>query len=178
MNNQPHFPVAALTGHRPFSMEESTMRWVQKELDRVCAKLAYNGTTTAICGMALGPDQWWAATALTHGLDLHAYIPCLDQPARWKPHQAYRWQQLRDRAVHERVFGPRYDVRLLHLRNRAMVQDCDVLLAVFAPHRRTGGTATTVRYATGLGKPIIMLDIASGTTTLRTGPVKTTTPAA
>ena len=57
------------------------------------------------------------------------------------------WEYLRSHAEREIVLGDRYDARLLHARNDAMLRDCGLLIAVCDPFRTDGGTAATLKKA-------------------------------
>lgn len=161
------FVTVAATGHRPRDIGREARRWLDTELPRVAAKLVDQyGMKTGISGMALGTDTLWAKAVLGAEAQLWSYIPSPDQTSRWTPHDHQKWLELRAHATRERVFGPRYDVRLLHVRNRAMVYDSDLLVAVMAPHRTAGGTATTLQYAHSLDRPVILVDITNQRTTL------------
>lgn len=147
---------AAVTGHRPQHLPGAAVPWVKDELGRVAAKLAgEHDTRAAISGMAVGADQWWARAALTAGLDLWAYIPSETQDARWRPGDRRVWRELRAAASYEFVLAPGYDVRFLHERNRFMVRDCDVLIAVWDGAKMTGGTGSTVHAARAAGKVVV-----------------------
>lgn len=148
-----------VTGHRPQSLSPAEVAWSQVTLHRVAARLRNQyGAETGISGMALGADTWWALAVLAAGMDLHAYLPFAEQPKKWPEHDRALWGELRGRAAHEvLVGGEHYDVRMLHARNDAMLEACDLVVALYKPGNR-GGTASAVTKARQRGLPLLMLD--------------------
>jgi len=152
----------AVTGHRPKNLTREQSRFAIAELRRLAAKVAdRHGTTTAISGMALGADTWWAEAALQAGLDLWAYVPFEQQPNRWRPADLIAWQRLRQVATRELVLGEGYDVRLLHSRNAFMIRDADLVIAVMDPAKTTGGTAEAMKLAREQDKPHVLVDVVA-----------------
>lgn len=128
------------------------------ELARVAVKLhAEHGTRIGVSGMALGVDQDWADAVLAAGMALHAYVPFPQQPDRWSEPAQARWRALLARAADVRYFGDHYDVRLLHERNHGMIRAADVMVAVWRPSKRSGGTWSAVRVIPD-AMPVIHLD--------------------
>ena len=157
------YPKAALTGHRVFNLSETQRRNMDAGLPLVVRTLArWYGTTTLISGMALGADMIWAHLAVSHGLDLHAYVPFTGQEAKWTHTDQAAYHELLSQAAMVRVFGQSYSNHLYHVRNEAMLADCDLMVAAWCPRKRKGGTASTVRKARESGKPLLVLDLDSG----------------
>ncbi|WP_152748233.1 DUF1273 domain-containing protein [Micromonospora sp. RV43] len=126
---------------------------------RVAVKLREeHGTQIGVSGMALGVDTWWAQAVLAAGMELWAYVPFPQQPAKWQPADQEEWRRLRALASRVREFGPRYDVRLLHARNDGMLLDAKAVTAVWLPGKKDGGTYSAVRKAGRLRLPVIHLD--------------------
>ena len=155
----------ALTGHRHLSGSEST--FAAGELARLAAKLRdRHGTTTAICGMALGADTLWAEAALAAGLVLWAYIPFEAQAARWPADDQHRWERLRAQAAREVVVGDAPATWLHFARNDAMIRDADALIAVVDRTREGGGSLSALAKARAAGKSVIVVDLVSRRTRL------------
>lgn len=154
------FPVVGITGHRPGSLTSDQSAWIGSELLRVLAKLrADHGSTVAICGMAVGSDIVFAEHAAALGYSVRAYVPFPGQRERWTREWMERYDAvLATPGVSVRMFGDRFDVRLLHQRNQAIVDDCDVLVAVLRSDSTGGGTFTTVCKARRDGRPIVHVD--------------------
>lgn len=158
----------AVTGHRPRHLSAGQADFARRELARLAAKLRdHHATTTAISGMALGADTWWATAALDAGLRLWAYVPFTAQAGRWpEPDRKVR-AALLARAERTLTFGEDYDVGLLHARNEAMIRDADMVVAVYDPARKTGGTASALAKAAAAGKPTVLVDVVAGKTRLQ-----------
>lgn len=163
------YPIVGLTGHRFLSASQALV--TRSELERLTQKLQKDHeTVTAISGMALGADTIWAETALSTGLELWAYVPFPDQADRWAERDRDHWTELRGRASRETVLEGHYDPRSLHARNDAIVRDSDLVIAVYDRHR-PGGTHSTMRKAIVAAKPLIVVDLVEGKTTLKLGPM-------
>lgn len=147
------WPRVMVTGHRFLDW-----LWTRSELERLAVKLRDgHGTTTAVCGMALGADTAWGEAALAAGLAVEAHVPFPQQGDRWNDKQRARWQRLRDVATQEVVYGQAYSVALLHARNRGMVAASDACIAVW-DGRRTGGTWAAIGDAIRAGAPMVHVD--------------------
>lgn len=135
----------AITGHRPKRLsvpEESIYQWVTEKLKELKC-------TEAISGMALGTDIIFAKAAMDLGVPLKCYFP-------YKKKKYSKDEKLiSDYADDVKYFSESYRNRCYFDRDRALVDDCDILLAVFDNNGFWGGTAYTVQYALNSNKPII-----------------------
>ena len=153
-----HFPRVMVTGHRPQGIPAESHDWVKLELERLAIKLRdEHGTEVGISGMALGSDIWWAQSVKFAWLDLWAFIPFPQQAERWQPADVALWNEMRSRAAHEIVIAPEYSVPALFARNEAMLDNSDLVIAVWDPTTTSGGTYATVQSAVRRGLPIIHL---------------------
>lgn len=161
------------TGHRPQHLNPAGRHWAQHESARIAVKLRdHHGCTTAISGLALGWDMWWAHAALDAGLVLWAHIPYLSQPDRWNPAEHKMWGELRRQAGKETVYGPNprsrgEAVRLLHARNGGMISASDAMACLWDRTKRSGGTWNAIQKIYAAGLPAIHLD--PGRRTVRLG---------
>lgn len=168
---EPHFerwPTVMVTGHRPKLLSDSEAAWAQVALPNAAWRLrSVYGTGTAISGLALGADTWWALAALASGMHLHTFVPFEDQPAKWPQRDRDVWTELRSRATRETLVGGKtFDVRHLHARNDAMLQatrEANGLVLALYKEGTGGGTHNAVNKARGLGLPLLILDPASRT---------------
>jgi uncharacterized phage-like protein YoqJ len=162
------WPKVMVTGHRPQHLHPEQQDYAQQELGRLAVKLRDdNGTRVAISGMALGADQWWAHYALLAELELHAYLPFPQQPAKWHHEQQRTWRALVGQAAVKHFTAEHYSVQALHQRNDQMLDAADAVIAVWDPRITTGGTYSCVQKASRLGLPVIHVDLQDFQTSLR-----------
>ena len=160
--------TCAFTGHRPKSFP-----WKYNEaapdcilLKEVLAEqikaLADRGVTDWLSGMAQGVDLWCAQIVLdlrkeNPALNLHCVLPCEGQADRWSDSARERYHMIVARADFVDYVSRKYYDGCMLARNRRLVDQAGILLAVYNGERR-GGTAATVRYARKAGREIIMID--------------------
>jgi uncharacterized phage-like protein YoqJ len=100
-----------------------------------------------ISGMALGVDTWAAKLALMHGIALHAYVPFKGQEKMWPPNSQEQYRILLDSAGSVVYCSPPgYSSSKMQVRNERMIDDCDVLIAIWGG--TPGGTKNCLEYAT------------------------------
>lgn len=164
------FATAMITGHRPKVLTPAEQAWSQVAITSAAWRLrSVYGTTTAISGLALGADTWWALAALANGMHLHAYVPFEAQASKWHAADQALWRELRTKAKHEVVVGgEHYDVRMLHARNDAMLTATaaaqGLVVALYKPGT-SGGTHGAVESARKQSLPLLLLDPATRTVT-------------
>lgn len=147
-------PFVMVTGHRPQALPAGCEDWVRCELRRVGHKLGWG---TAVSGMALGVDTWWAEEALAAGVPVVAAVPCPGQPDRWPAADRERWKQLLDRAAAPVLVSARYHRGVFNERNAWMVSRADAAVAVWAG-KKEGGTFDAVRRLRSAGTQVVRID--------------------
>ena len=155
--------IVAVTGHRPQHLRLDDGYWIQGEFDRLIEKLQ---PTVAISGMAIGADTWWANSALYADVPLHAYIPFPEQDASWRHDDRSFYRELLAKAARIVTVCPEYAPEAFELRNRLMVDDCELLIAAWNG-KRSGGTFNALRYAERVGRDLIFVDPVRRVTTRR-----------
>lgn len=161
-----HWARVAAAGHRPHLLPAGSRDWTERELHRVAVKLRdLHGMRIAISGGAMGTDLWWAEAAAGAGSRTWLYLPFPQQADGWTPEWRARHAAACRSAARVAVLGDQYRVQLLHARNSWMLRDCQALVAVLDPRRRSGGTHSTVAKARGR-IPVISIDPRSRTTML------------
>lgn len=118
------------------------------------------GADVFISGMALGSDTYCAETVLelkkeNPKIRLIAAIPCANQAERWSAEQQAHYKELLKECDERVVLAEHYYNGCMQKRNRYLVDNCDVLLAIF--DGKSGGTKNTVDYAKSKGRKIIYL---------------------
>lgn len=144
----------AFSGHR---ILESSFDY--NLLDKVIYNLILNGTRTFYCGMATGFDLAAAESVLQYkdgyGVELLACIPCENQADGYSMSNKRRYEDILRRCSGSVVFAPSYFEGCMHLRDRYLVDNCDVLVCYL--RRKSGGTFYTVHYAKQKGVSLIEL---------------------
>ncbi len=130
---------------------------------RIYAEIEYlynHGALEFNTGMALGVDMWCAEAvlalkALQPEIRLNALLPCLGQEAKWNPADKARYRWILERCDRVSYISREYTHNCMFARNRALVESCDLLVAVY--DGKPGGTKHTVDLAASLGKKTIVI---------------------
>jgi hypothetical protein len=156
--------ACAVTGRRDLSAAQVT--WLRPELDRVLKKLINeHGTIDAACGMARGADLEFGWAAIHARLRLYAHVPYPQQPFGhgWTDADRDSYSRLLARCESRVIYGRHPAVGLLFKRNDGLLDFAadGVLLAVWDPRQRKGGTFDTVMKAVRRGLSVIHMDPAA-----------------
>ena len=151
------------TGHRKIGgayVSSLVNNRVYPAISAAIARAAARGFGRFISGGALGVDQIAAQAVVDLGLELAI--------ARPFPSQSCKWPQ-QSRAVLDRLCAAAasvidvspdpYSPRKMQVRNQWMVDQADVVIAVF--DGQPGGTANCVTYAREQRKRVLVIDPAS-----------------
>jgi uncharacterized phage-like protein YoqJ len=90
-------------------------------------------------------------------LKLICAIPFREQADRWSFEWKLRYRELLKGADQVVQVCDSYQRGCFHIRNRYLVDNCDLLIAIFNGEGK-GGTAYTVNYAMKQGKEIVILN--------------------
>lgn len=152
----------SFTGYRPeklpfFGEDDPMCVDLKNRLYEQIKRLIEDGADEFFSGMARGVDTWAAEAVL--GLKsaypqirLTAVIPCPEQADKWSVSEKDRYHYILEHCDKSLVTSPRYVRGCMQKRNRALVDMCDVLVAVF--DGKSGGTMQTVNYAKSKGRKI------------------------
>ncbi|MCY9308781.1 SLOG family protein [Bacillus inaquosorum] len=148
----------SLTGSRPSKLggydyySPLNIAIANKLRDYLLSYLKAGMRVHAISGMALGADTIFALVVLKlkrqgYDIALEAAIPCANHSIKWPEKSQEQWQSIIDQSdkvtyVSNQLYSP----YLMQKRNEYMVNQCDVLIAVWDGHT-TGGTYNCVQYA-------------------------------
>lgn len=156
----------SFTGYRPtklpFFGEDDPLCIALKNKLKEKIEQAYKcGATEFFSGMALGVDMWSAEAVLQlkekyPEIKLTAVIPCRTQDAKWQQSERLRYRSILSRCDKTICISPEYTKDCMHRRNRALVDMCDILIAVF--DGQSGGTKYTVDYAQKKGKKVVIIE--------------------
>jgi uncharacterized phage-like protein YoqJ len=151
--------VLAVTGHRPDKLgNEWDMRGEisQRVYHDMANYIETNRPSQMISGMALGVDMLWAALAIKEDIPLLAAIPFEGQEKAWPQKSQDLYHSLLSKATEVvAVCPPGYAAWKMQKRNMWMVDNCDLLVAVW--DGTDGGTANCYRYAESVNKPIFRI---------------------
>lgn len=138
----------AFTGHRPDKLGGYVIPnpTYHKVVTQIHDQLVRLKPTQVISGMALGVDQWAAEIALDLDIPLLAAIPFKGQEATWPDDSKKKYHALLSKAAKVvAVCEPGYAAWKMFKRNEWMVDNCDLLIAVW--DWSPGGTAGCIKYA-------------------------------
>ena len=161
------------TGHRPqklpWGFDESDARCLElKQRLRSAIMLAItHGKTMFYTGMAMGTDIWTAEIVLELREELHepcirlvAVIPHSGQEAKYPDDFKQRYRRILSEADERIVLQEHYTDGCMQRRNRYMVDNSSMLIAVYSGNG--GGTGYTFDYAKDRGLQIIWIDPITG----------------
>lgn len=152
--------IVAVTGHRPGKLWGYDYNHPKyKELGNVLGShLLELECDYAISGMALGVDTIFALVVLQLDIKLECAIPCFDHEKRWYNESIKLYHHILNKAhIITQVTKSYFTPRCMQARNEYMVDECDVLIAVWDGVEQ-GGTWNCVRYAKTKGKRIIFIN--------------------
>lgn len=143
----------------PFPSEEHPMCAALKaRLGAVIEQCIKDGADCFFSGMARGTDMWCAEIVLElkkiyPNIKLTAIIPCRTQTNSWTDAEKRRYDKILGECAAVVCVSESYTKSCMMKRNRALVNCCDLLIAVFDGQK--GGTANTISYARSKAKEII-----------------------
>ncbi len=163
----PLFHVVGFSGHRHVAQTAAVTGAITEALTTL--KRETEGEWIALSSVAAGSDQLFIGQARAAGFSWHAILP-LPRAEFARDFSYEEWAEVEKilaLAEHVRVItenGTREDAYLDC--GMETVNGSDVLLAVWdgQPARGRGGTADVVEYALSLGKPVVVIDPATGRT--------------
>jgi uncharacterized phage-like protein YoqJ len=141
--------IFGVTGHRPDKLGgygTAVMLATQARV-KVWLRQQLRGKATGlITGMALGVDQWAAEVCVDEKIPFTAALPFAGQEGKWPADSQVYYRVLLYHAVQViYVSGPNYAAWKFQKRNEYVVDNCQILLAVW--DGTSGGTANCVKYA-------------------------------
>jgi uncharacterized phage-like protein YoqJ len=142
----------AITGHRPHKLGND-YDLTSPLINNIKLEIIHNleryplDSLTLISGMALGIDTLFALIAIELELNLIAAIPFKGQESKWPFGSRLKYNYILSYEKCEKIIvsGGGYHPSKMQKRNEWMVDNCDVLIAVW--DGTAGGTANCVEYA-------------------------------
>jgi len=143
----------AFTGHRPERLGDR----VNDVYTAIQTFMQNENPSLVISGMAGGVDQLAAGWARALRIPWVAAVPFIGQQSRWpKRHQDVYFKLLEDASRIE-VISESYSKDVYQKRDEWMVDNCDLLVAVW-DGKKYGGTYNTIKYAERVGRVIQYLE--------------------
>lgn len=150
--------VCAFSGHRQiYTIHADTLPAL---LSETVDTLIASGVTRFCSGGAMGFDLVAAELILEKkqngaNITLSMILPCRDQANRWPAATRRRYDAVLQNADEVVYISESYDQFCMHLRNRRLVDESDILLCYLV--REASGTAFTRNYAIDRDRKIINL---------------------
>jgi len=147
----------------PWGSDEHDPRCLQlkEQLLATAERMFLSGIRHFICGMARGCDMYFCeAVSLLREkygeITLEAAIPYEKQASGWRETERIRYARLVGLCDHVTYVSRDYSRNCMNLRNRYMVNNASVLIAVF--DGIPGGTKNTLKLAARKGLEIIKIE--------------------
>jgi len=144
----------------PWGADEGDLRCeaLKMRLSEAAEKIFLSGIRHFICGMARGSDMFFCEVVLClrekhGGITVEAAIPYEDHASGWREKDRDRHFYLTERCDYATYVSSEYKRSCMLRRNRYMVDNSAVLLAVY--DGKPGGTKYTIEYAMRRGLEII-----------------------
>ena len=143
------------TGHRPNkfpwkSENDSRCKKFKERLLQEIEDLIKQGFDYFYCGMALGVDLYCAECLIAlkdkYEFSIECAIPCKGQTKYWSLKDKFRYKKVLDVASKITILSEHYFPYVMLNRNRYMVDNSELVLAVW-DGKAQGGTYFTVNYA-------------------------------
>lgn len=152
--------ILAGTGHRPKYLPckyKENHPWLDSLKVRIREKLIELEPEAVISGVAIGFDTWLAQVALELKIPLWCYIPFPEQGTKWPSESRKIYKELLDKCERSVILSPSYSTDCFFVRDRAMVDKADKIIALWNPELLSGGTYYTVEYTKKQNKEVINL---------------------
>lgn len=157
------------TGHRPkgfpfqYGVDKQKQSAYLQELEqKIELAITEYGITSFISGMALGVDLDFAEIVLKlqhkYPVTLECAIPCPNQTFKWNDRDIFRYEKIKKQADKITLVSETYTPQCMLKRNRYMVDQSDLIIAVFNGIFK-GGTWYTIDYAKKRNKLIEIIDL-------------------
>lgn len=159
----------SFTGHRPtrfvFKYDETHSACIElkKVLAHQIERLYKRGVRKFYTGCAMGVDMWAGEAVLSlknqySDIELFCAVPFRGQAEKWEQKQQRRYNKLLKSSDKVFILSEEYTTECYFNRNRFLVDNADVLLAVYdMDAKKRSGTGYTVNYAAKIGKPILLI---------------------
>lgn len=152
--------IISATGHRPdklggYKLPNPIYTSVCQQVKQLFVSL---NPEKVISGMALGFDQYFANVAVQLNIPLIAAVPFVGQESVWSIQDQKRYNKLLKSAAEVIIVSPgSYSADKMHIRNKYLVDNCDLLIAAW--DGTPGGTGSCINYAKSQNRKITFLNL-------------------
>lgn len=148
---------ACFSGHRPQKL--TRVDWVTWQLSEAIDRAIRSGITQFFCGMAQGVDLIAGELVLSvkeehPEIQLVAVVPFPRQAYYWEDEWIARYNRVLYAADRQICLEADYSDGIFFRRNRYLVEQSDLLIAVCRKEETRSGTAQTIRFAKKKGIPV------------------------
>lgn len=151
------YKILGITGNRPHKLPGNRIGEIRDRISKAMFGFKKQGGEEVIQGGALGVDTWAALAALDAGLKLHTYVPFPQQAKGWRAEDVKTYEYILANSQ-VKIFGESRNNRLYFVRNCAIVDDSDIMLAVSSP-AKDGGTVHAANYTLDKKKPLTWVTV-------------------
>lgn len=149
--------TCCFTGHRKLY---KPAREISAELDKIVREMYSRGFRNFCCGGAVGFDTLAEKAVLAlreecPDVRLVLILPCHDQTKKWNPRDVMVYEEILSLADEIIYTSEHFTPFCMHVRNRRLIDESSVCIAYLFTD--SGGTASTVNYATQQGIEIIKI---------------------
>lgn len=142
---------ACVTGHRYIRNNPVNRKAVNHLIDLAITK---DGIERFLVGMSRGADFLFADVLSERNLNWKAVIPCNDQDSLWNQSDKRFRSKLISKSSDSIVLSSKYHHGIMHHRNEYMIDNSEILLAIYDGSKR-GGTNNTVNLAIKKHKKVV-----------------------
>ena len=153
--------IIGISGHGPIHLPckyNKSHDFYLSCINKLKEYLSSHKANLIISGMALGWDQWVVEECIKLSIPFSAYIPFPSQYIQWPNFAQKKYIQLLKKAQKiVTISKDPYSVEKMIKRNVAVVDASDIMLVLWNPKIRHGGTFQCVHYAEEKGKKVVNL---------------------
>ena len=150
--------ACSFSGHRAIKVEH--LKHVSQLIMRAINYAYDNGVRTFYTGGAIGFDTLAARQVILFKMShpdvrLHLISPCINQADNWSHSQQQTYDFIMKNSDHVEFVSDEYKDGCMQMRNRRLVDECDMLVVYLS--RQNTGTGQTTRMAEKMGKTVFNL---------------------
>lgn len=151
--------ICGITGQRRFDNKYPSHQLKQHIKLKLKEKFVELAATKIISGMALSSDTLAVEVAIELKLPFIAALSFPEQDAYWSSADKKKYNDLLELAENVEIVNKSgYASWKYQARNQWIVDNCDVLIAVFQPTTTFGGTKNCIDYANVVKRTVVIID--------------------